>query len=105
MGDFVVAPASCDPNAKSFGADVAPEPLFPSFGNGNNQIYQQDRTCGLYLTQRGERSTSFGLGSVVGLAFSRPVLVWFSMTDDVLSLVCGWRRYMISPGQRWSSSA
>ncbi|KAG6372999.1 S-adenosyl-L-methionine-dependent methyltransferase [Boletus reticuloceps] len=40
--DYMLTPASRDLSAESFGADVAPEPLLPNFGNGNNRMYQQD---------------------------------------------------------------
>ena len=42
LDDYVLLPASEDLNAKSFAIDVAPEPLLPNFGNGNNRMYQQD---------------------------------------------------------------
>ena len=35
-------PAGNDPNAKSFGMDVAPKPMLSNFGHGSNRMYQLD---------------------------------------------------------------
>ncbi|KAF8443681.1 S-adenosyl-L-methionine-dependent methyltransferase [Boletus edulis BED1] len=56
--DYVLRSASRDRNAKSFGADVAPEPLLPNFGNGNNR---NERTL----------DESIALGSAAGLRLEK----------------------------------
>ena len=70
IDDYVLVPASHGPDAKSFGADVAPEPLLPNFGNGNNRMYQQD--LNMWLIHNAKERTldeSIALGYVIGLRF------------------------------------
>ncbi|KAH0826050.1 S-adenosyl-L-methionine-dependent methyltransferase [Lanmaoa asiatica] len=70
--DYVLTPASRDTNAKSFGADVAPEPLLPNFGNGNNRMYQQD--LNMWFVHNAKERTlneSIALGAAAGLRLER----------------------------------
>ncbi|KAF8128344.1 S-adenosyl-L-methionine-dependent methyltransferase [Boletus edulis] len=70
--DYVLRSASRDRNAKSFGADVAPEPLLPNFGNGNNRMYQQD--LNMWIIHNAKERTldeSIALGSAAGLRLEK----------------------------------
>ncbi|KAG9311301.1 O-methyltransferase-domain-containing protein [Chiua virens] len=70
--DIVLTPASYDLKAKSYGADVAPEPLLPNFGNGNNRNYQQDMN--MWLIHNAKERTlddSIALGSIAGLRLEK----------------------------------
>ncbi|KAF8548625.1 S-adenosyl-L-methionine-dependent methyltransferase [Imleria badia] len=70
--DYVLTPASRDHNTKSFGADVAPEPLLANFGNGNNRMYQQD--LNMWLIHNAKERTlddSITLGAAAGLRLEK----------------------------------
>ncbi|KAG6376601.1 S-adenosyl-L-methionine-dependent methyltransferase [Boletus reticuloceps] len=70
--DYVLRSASRDRNTKSYGADVAPEPLLPNFGNGNNRMYQQD--LNMWIVHNAKERTldeSIALGSAAGLRLEK----------------------------------
>ncbi|KAG9313700.1 S-adenosyl-L-methionine-dependent methyltransferase [Chiua virens] len=70
--DYVLSPTTHDPNVKSFGADIAPEPMLPNFGNGNNRMYQQDMNMLLIFNAK-ERTLedSIALGAAAGLRLEK----------------------------------
>ncbi|KAG9311297.1 S-adenosyl-L-methionine-dependent methyltransferase [Chiua virens] len=72
--DHLLTPVALDPNAKSFDMDIelAPEPLLPNFGNGNNRMYQQDINMLVFLNGK-ERTLDdlIALGSSVGLRLEK----------------------------------
>ncbi|KAG8221630.1 S-adenosyl-L-methionine-dependent methyltransferase [Butyriboletus roseoflavus] len=70
--DYVLIPATADPNAGSFRADVAPEPLLPNFGNGSNRMYQQDLNMWFVHNAR-ERTLHdlIALGAAAGLRLEK----------------------------------
>jgi len=70
--DYALTPGSRDLEAKSFGADVAPEPLLPNFGNGSIKMYQQDLNMWVTLNAK-ERTVDemIALGTGAGLQLEK----------------------------------